>query len=128
MTWDDKKWRRTQYDLQEAEQQQEQGDEKLTQMVTSMTDYVMNMQTTLGTLPNYLTLLMKPNDPAKSPEQNNIDRDTIIATMKSLDDNQKLLTQTYSYFNKYINQKYKFNPGSMESKPGERVKKVNKGE
>ena len=126
--WDDKKWRRMQFDLQEAEQQQEQGDEKLTQMVTSMTDYVMNMQTTLGTLPNYLPILMKPNDPAKSPEQNNIDRDTIIATMKSLDDNQKLLTQTYTYFNKYINQKYKFNPGSMESKPGERVNKVDKGE
>ena len=126
--WDDKKWRRMQFDLQEAEQQQEQGDEKLTQMVTSMTDYVMSMQTTLGTLPNYLPILMKPNDPAKSPEQNNIDRDTIIATMKSLDDNQKLLTQTYTYFNKYINQKYKFNPGSMESKPGERVNKVDKGE
>ena len=126
--WDDKKWRRMQFDLQEAEQQQQQGDEKLTQMVTSMTDYVMNMQTTLGTLPNYLPILMKPNDPAKSPEQNNIDRDTIIATMKSLDDNQKLLTQTYTYFNKYINQKYKFNPGSMESKPGERVNKVDKGE
>ena len=126
--WDDKKWRRMQFDLQEAEQQQQQGDEKLTQMVTSMTDYVMSMQTTLGTLPNYLPILMKPNDPAKSPEQNNIDRDTIIAAMKSLDDNQKLLTQTYSYFNKYIKQKYKFNPGSMESKPGERINKVNKGE
>mgnify|MGYP003664878715 FL=1 len=126
--WDDKKWRRMQFDLQEAEQQQEQGDEKLTQMVTSMTDYVMSMQTTLGTLPNYLPILMKPNDPAKSPEQNNIDRDTIIATMKSLDDNQKLLTQTYTFFNKYINNKYKFNPGSMESKPGERGNKVDKGE
>ena len=125
--WDDKKWRRMQFDLQEAEQQQQQGDEKLTQMVTSMTDYVMSMQTTLGTLPNYLPILMKPNDPAKSPEQNNIDRDTIIATMKSLDDNQKLLTQTYTFFNKYINNKYKFNPGAMKSKPGERVKKVNKG-
>ena len=99
MAWDDKKWRRMQHALQE---QEEQGDEKLTQMVTSMTDYVTNMQTTLGTLPNYLPLLMKPNDPAKSPEQNNIDRDTIIATMKTLDDNQKLLTQTYEFFNKYI--------------------------
>jgi hypothetical protein len=129
MTWNDKKWRRDQYELQEAEAMQSQeGDPQLVQMVTSMTDYVMSMQTTLGTLPNYLPILMKPNDPAKSPEQNNIDRDTIIATMKSLDDNQKLLTQTYSYFNKYINQKYKFNPGSMESKPGERVNKVNKGE
>jgi hypothetical protein len=128
MTWNDKKWRRQQYDLQEAEQQQQQaqGDEKLTQMTTAMTDYVMNMQTTLGTLPNYLPLLMKPNDPAKSPEQNAIDRDTIIATMKTLDDNQKLLTQTYEYFNKYINAKYKFNPGNMESKPGERINKVNK--
>ena len=126
--WDDKKWRRMQFDLQEAEQQQQQGDEKLTQMVTSMTDYVMNMQTTLGTLPNYLSMLIKPNDAAKSPEQNNIDRDTIIATMKSLDDNQKLLTQTYEYFNKYIESKYKFNPGSMESKPGERGNKVDKGE
>ena len=77
--WDDKKWRRMQFDLQEAEQQQQQGDEKLTQMVTSMTDYVMSIQ-------------------------------------------------TYSYFNKYIKQKYKFNPGSMESKPGERINKVNKGE
>ena len=126
--WDDKKWRRMQFDLQEAEQQQQQGDEKLTQMVTSMTDYVMSMQTTLGTLPNYLPISMKPNDPAKSPEQNNIERDTIIATMKTLDDNQKLLTQTYEFFNKYIKQKYKFNPGSMESKPGERINKVNKGE
>ena len=122
--WDDKKWRRMQFDLQEAEQQQQQqGDEQLTQMVTSMNDYVGSMQTTLGTLPNYLPILMKPNDPAKSPEQNNIDRDTIIAAMKSLDDNQKLLTQTYAYFNKYIKQKYKFNPGSMESKPGARVGK-----
>jgi len=125
MTWDDKKWRRLQHQLQEQEQQ---GDEKLTQMVSSMNDYVMNMQTTLGSLPNYLPMLMKPNDPAKSPEQNNIDRDTIISTMKTLDDNQKLLTQTYEFFNKYIESKYKFNPGSMESKPGERVKKVNKGE
>ena len=125
MAWDDKKWRRMQYELQEQEQQ---GDEKLTQMVTSMTDYVMNMQTTLGSLPNYLPLLMKPNDAAKSPEQNNIDRDTIIATMKTLDDNQKLLTQTYEFFNKYIESKYKFNPGSMESKPGERGNKVDKGE
>jgi len=127
MTWDDKKWRRAQFDLQEAEQQQqEQGDEKLTQMITSMTDYVTNLQTTLGTLPNYISLLMKPNDPAKGPEQNAIDRDTIIANMKSLDDNQKLLTQTYEYFNKYIASKYKFNPGQMESKPGQRVNKVNK--
>ena len=125
MAWDDKKWRRMQYELQEQEQQ---GDEKLTQMVTSMTDYVMNMQTTLGSLPNYLPLLMKPNDAAKSPEQNNIDRDTIIATMKTLDDNQKLLTQTYEFFNKYIESKYKFNPGRMESKPGERGNKVDKGE
>jgi len=116
MTWDDKKWRRMQFELRE---QEEQGDEKLTQMVTSMTDYVTNMQTTLGTLPNYLPLLMKPNDPAKSPEQNKIDRDTIIATMKTLDDNQKLLTQTYEFFNKYIKAKYKFNPGEMESNPGE---------
>ena len=123
MAWDDKKWRRMQHALQE---QEEQGDEKLTQMVTSMTDYVTNMQTTLGTLPNYLPLLMKPNDPAKSPEQNNIDRDTIIATMKTLDDNQKLLTQTYEFFNKYIKSKYKFNPGEMESNPGEPIKKVNK--
>ena len=120
MTWDDKKWRRMQHALQEQEQQ---GDEKLTQMVTSMTDYVMNMQTTLGTLPNYLPLLMKPNDPAKSPEQNKIDRDTIVATMKALDDNQKLLTQTYEYFNKYIEQKYKFNPGKLVSTPGEKARK-----
>ena len=127
MTWDDKKWRRKQYDLQEAEQVQQQGDPKLTEMVTSMTDYVTNLQTTLQALPNYLPMLMKPNDPAKSPEQNNLDRDTIIATMKTLDDNQKLLTQTYTFFNKYINSKFKFNPGSMESKPGERIKKVNKG-
>tara|TARA_R110001592_G_scaffold127022_1_gene338497 strand:- start:267 stop:650 length:384 start_codon:yes stop_codon:yes gene_type:complete len=126
MTWDDKKWRRKQYDLHEQEQQ-EQGDPKLTEMVTSMTDYVTNLQTTLQALPNYLPMLMKPNDPAKSPEQNNLDRDTIIATMKTLDDNQKLLTQTYTFFNKYINSKFKFNPGSMESKPGERIKKVNKG-
>ena len=125
MTWDDKKWRREQYLL---EQEQEQGDEKLTQMITSMTDYVMNMQTTLGTLPNYISLLMKPNDPAKSPEQNAIDRDTIIANMKSLDDNQKLLTQTYEFFQKYIKSKYKFNPGQMVSKPGERIKKQNKEE
>ena len=125
MKFDDRKWRRQQYIL---EQEQEQGDEKLTQMVTSMTDYVTNMQTTLGTLPNYLPMLMKPNDPAKGPEQNAIDRDTIIATMKSLDDNQKLLTQTYEFFNKYIKQKYKFNPGEMKSKPGERIKKVNKEE
>ena len=115
MTWNDKKWRRKQFELLEQEQQ---GDEKLTQMVQSMNDYVMNMQTSLGSLPNYLPLLMKPNDPAKSPEQNKIDQDTIIATMKALDDNQKLLTQTYEYFNKYINQKYKFNPGKMKSKPG----------
>ena len=125
MTWDDKKWRRRQYELLEQEQQ---GDEKLSQMVQSMNDYVMNMQTSLGSLPNYLPLLMKPNDPAKSPEQNKIDRDTIIATMKALDDNQKLLTQTYEFFNKYIEQKYKFNPGSIESNPGEPIKKVNKGE
>ena len=110
MNWDDKKWRRKQFELLEQEQQ---GDEKLTQMVQSMNDYVMNMQTSLG-----LPLLMKPNDPAKSPEQNKIDQDTIIATMKALDDNQKLLTQTYEYFNKYINQKYKFNPGKMKSNPG----------
>ena len=115
MNWDDKKWRRKQFELLEQEQQ---GDEKLTQMVQSMNDYVMNMQTSLGSLPNYLPLLMKPNDPAKSPEQNKIDQDTIIATMKALDDNQKLLTQTYEYFNKYINQKYKFNPGKMKSNPG----------
>ena len=115
MTWNDKKWRRKQFELLEQEQQ---GDEKLTQMVQSMNDYVMNMQTSLGSLPNYLPLLMKPNDPAKSPEQNKIDQDTIIATMKALDDNQKLLTQTYEYFNKYINQKYKFNPGKMKSNPG----------
>ena len=128
MAWDDKKWRRMQFELVEAEQQAQQGDEKLTQMVTSMNDYVMNMQTTLGALPNYLPLLMKPNDPAKSPEQNKIDRDTIIATMKTLDDNQKLLTQTYEFFNKYIEQKYKFNPGSIESNPGEPIKKMNKEE
>ena len=116
MTWDDKKWRRMQFELRE---QEEQGDEKLVQMIQSMNDYVMNMQTSLGSLPNYVPFLMKPNDPAKSPEQNKIDRDTIIATMKGLDDNQKLLTQTYEFFNKYIKSKYKFNPGEMESKPGE---------
>ena len=66
MAWDDKKWRRMQFELVEAEQQAQQGDEKL--------------------------------------------------------------TQTYEFFNKYIESKYKFNPGSMESKPGERRKKVNKGE
>jgi len=121
MTWDDKKWRRKQYDLQEAEQQQQQGDEKLTQMITSMNDYVMNLQTTLQALPNYIPFLMKPNDPAKAPDQNAIDRDTIISTMKTLDDNQKLLTQTYAFFNKYINKKYKFNPGKMVSKPGART-------
>ena len=128
MTWDDKKWRRLQHALQEAEQVQQAGDEKLTQMITSMNDYVANLQTTLQALPTYIPSLMKPNDPAKAPDQNAIDRDTIIATMKTLDDNQKLLSQTYIFFNKYIKQKYKFNPGSMESKPGERIKKVNKGE
>jgi len=117
MTWNDKQWRRKQFELLEQEQQ---GDEKLTQMIQSMNDYVMNMQTSLGSLPNYLPLLMKPNDPAKTPEQNQIDRDTIIATMKALDDNQKLLTQTYEYFNKYINTKYKFNPGKMKSNPGKK--------
>jgi len=128
MTWDDRKWRRDQFNLQEAEAMASQeGDPQLQQMVASMTDYVMNMQTTLTTLPQKLPILMKPSDPAKSPEQNNLDRDTIIATMKSLDDNQKLLTQTYTFFNKYINNKYKFNPGTMKSKPGERIKKVNKG-
>lgn len=119
MTWDDKKWRRMQHDLLEAEQMQ-QGDAKLTEMIAAMNNHVMNLQTTLQTLPTYLPFLMKPNDPAKSPEQNAIDRDTIIANMKSLDDNQKLLTQTYSYFNKYIKAKYKFNPGEMKSKPGAR--------
>tara|TARA_R110002153_G_scaffold271163_2_gene438217 strand:+ start:913 stop:1299 length:387 start_codon:yes stop_codon:yes gene_type:complete len=128
MTWDDKKWRRNQFNLQEAENQQEQGDAKLTQMITSMNDYVSNLQTTLQALPNYIPFLMKPNDPAKEPAQNAIDRDTIIATMKTLNDNQKLLTQTYSFFNKYIEGKYKFNPGSMKSKPGERGNKVDKGE
>tara|TARA_R100000030_G_scaffold12562_1_gene8399 strand:- start:305 stop:679 length:375 start_codon:yes stop_codon:yes gene_type:complete len=122
MTWNDKKWRREQYMLLEQEQQ----DEKLIQMVQSMNDYVMNMQTSLGSLPNYIPFLMKPNDPAKSPEQNKIDRDTIIATMKGLDDNQKLLTQTYEFFNKYIKSKYKFNPGEFESNPGEPIKKGNK--
>ena len=120
MTWNDKKWRRMQHQLQEAEQQAQQGDPKLTEMIASMNNYVMNLQTTLQALPTYLPFLMKPSDPAKSPEQNNLDRDTIIATMKTLDDNQKLLTQTYAYFNKYITTKYKFNPGSMESKPGAR--------
>jgi len=120
MTWDDKKWRRQQFELNEQEQQ---GDEKLTQMVQSMNDYVMNMQTSLGSLPNYIPFLIKPNDPAKSPEQNKIDRDTIIATMKGLDDNQKLLTQTYEFFNKYIEQKYKFNPGKLQSNPGEPIRK-----
>ena len=118
MTWDDKKWRREQYILLEQEQQ----DEKLIQMIQSMNDYVMNMQTSLGSLPNYVPFLMKPNDPAKSPEQNKIDRDTIIATMKGLDDNQKLLTQTYEFFNKYIKAKYKFNPGDLESNPGEKTR------
>ena len=119
MTWNDKKWRREQHILLEQEQQ----DEKLVQMIQSMNDYVMNMQTSLGSLPNYLPLLMKPSDPAKSPEQNKIDRDTIVATMKALDDNQKLLTQTYEYFNKYIEQKYKFNPGKLVSTPGEKARK-----
>jgi hypothetical protein len=123
MTWDDKKWRRLQHALQEAEQVQQAGDEKLTQMITSMNDYVANLQTTLQALPNYIPFLMKPNDPAKAPDQNAIDRDTIIATMKTLDDNQKLLSQTYIFFNKYINQKYKFNPGTMESNPGEHMTK-----
>jgi hypothetical protein len=123
MTWDDKKWRRLQHALQEAEQVQQAGDEKLTQMITSMNDYVANLQTTLQALPNYIQFLMKPNDPAKAPDQNAIDRDTIIATMKTLDDNQKLLSQTYIFFNKYINQKYKFNPGTMESNPGEHMTK-----
>lgn len=127
MTFDDRKWRRKQFELQEQQPQAEQGDEKLTQMITSMNDYVMNLQTTLQALPNYIPFLMKPNDQAKPPEQNKIDQDTIIATMKTLDDNQKLLTNTYAFFNKYINQKYKFNPGKIESKPGERVKKVKKG-
>ncbi len=126
MVWDDKKWRRMQHTLQEQEAQAAQGDEKLNQMITSMNDYVMNLQTTLQALPNYIPFLMKPNDAAKPPEQNKIDRDTIIATMKTLDDNQKLLTNTYSFFNKYIKAKYKFNPGSLESKPGERIKKVKK--
>ena len=119
MTWNDKKWRREQYTLLEQEQQ----DEQLITMIQSMNDYVMNMQTSLGSLPNYIPLLMKPSDPSKSPEQNKIDRDTIVATMKALDDNQKLLTQTYEYFNKYINQKYKFNPGKLVSKPGERARR-----
>ena len=33
MTWDDKKWRRMQFELRE---QEEQGDEKLVQMIQSM--------------------------------------------------------------------------------------------
>ena len=124
----DRSWRIEQYMIDEAEAKAAEGDEKLDNMIQSMNDYTLQLTTTLGSMPNYVDFIRKPNDPAKSPEQNNIDRDTIIASMKSLDDNQKLLTQTYTYFNKYINQKYKFNPGSMESKPGERVNKVDKGE
>lgn len=108
-TFSDRTWRIEQYMIDEAEARAAEGDEKLDKMIQSMNDYTLQLTTTLGSMPNYIDFIRKPNDPAKSPEQNNIDRQTVINALSNIKDNNELMNKTYAYFRKYISQKYNFN-------------------
>jgi|TARA_B110000908_G_C10265559_1_gene463540 hypothetical protein len=105
----DRSWRIEQYMIDEAEAKAAEGDEKLDNMIQSMNDYTLQLTTTLGSMPNYVDFIRKPNDPAKSPEQNNIDKQTVVNALNNLKDNTILMNKMYAYFKKYISQKYNFN-------------------
>ena len=68
----DREWRIKQFMIEQ--EQAKEGDEKLDKMIQSMNDYTLQLTTTLGSMPNYVDFIRKPNDPAKTPEQNQIDR------------------------------------------------------
>ena len=85
-----------------------EGDEKLDMMIQSMTDYIMSLTTTIGSMPNYVNFIRKPKDASKTPEQNEIDHETVINALKNLEDNTELMNKMYNYFTKYIGDKYKF--------------------
>jgi len=110
----DRNWRIKQFQIEEERGGKnsggggEEGDEKLDAMIQSMNDYVMSLTTTLGSMPNYVNFIRKPNDASKTPEQNEIDHETVINALKNLQDNTELMNKMYNYFTKYIGEKYKF--------------------
>ncbi len=108
----DRDWRLKQFQIEEEQGGRnsgaKEGDEKLDTMIQSMNDYVMSLTTTLGSMPNYVNFIRKPNDPSKTPEQNQIDRETVKNALDNLNDNTALLIKMYNYFTKYIGEKYKY--------------------
>ena len=108
----DRDWRIKQFQIEEQQGGRnsgaKEGDEKLDMMIQSMTDYIMSLTTTLGSMPNYVNFIRKPNDASKTPEQNQIDKETVTNALKNLKDNTALMNKMYNYFTKYIEEKYKF--------------------
>ncbi len=102
----DREWRIKQFMIEQ--EQAKEGDEKLDKMIQSMNDYTLQLTTTLGSMPNYVDFIRKPNDPAKTPEQNQIDRQTVVNALNNLKDNTVLMNKMYAYFKKYIGEKYDF--------------------
>ena len=102
----DREWRIKQFMIEQ--EQAKEGDEKLDKMIQSMNDYTLQLTTTLGSMPNYVDFIRKPNDPAKTPEQNQIDRQTVVNALNNLKDNTILMNKMYAYFKKYIGEKYDF--------------------
>ncbi len=109
----DRDWRLKQFQIEEQQGgrnsgQKKEGDEEMDIMIQSMNDYVVNLTTTIGSLPNYINFIRKPDDPAKTPEQNQIDQATVKNALDNLKDNTALLIKMYKYFTKYISDKYKY--------------------
>lgn len=104
----DRDWRIKQFMIEQEQTKASEGDERLDKMIQSMNDYVLQLTTTLGAMPNYVDFIRKPNDPAKTPEQNQIDKQTVVNALNNLKDNTDLMNKMYSYFKKYIDDKYNF--------------------
>ena len=99
-----KKWRKFRLEaLNEGDK-----DPTLEGVIAGMTGAAMNLIPTLTNMTKYIDFIMKPDDPKKSPEENDLNKLTVRNALEDLDENAKLLIKNYKFITKYIKDEYGF--------------------
>ncbi len=99
-----KKWRDFRFEaLTEGDK-----DPTIEGLIAGMTGAAMNLIPTLTNMTKYIDFIMKPDDPKKSPEENDLNKQTVRNALEDLDENAKLLLRNYKFIRKYIKDEYGF--------------------
>jgi len=107
-------------------------DETLEGLIAGMTGAAQNLIPTLTNMPKYMDFIMKPDDPKKTPEENELNQEVVRNAFEDLDENARLLIKNYKFIKKYVKEEYQFDVDEASkdeslTEVGQWVIKIKKG-